>query len=705
MYHPPHAIARAGAASADPAARPSTAPPVPEPPSRTLSDWPRLAARALNAEAALLLARSGGGAWERLHGPAVLLQPLRPQLEQAIARAEPLAAVGTLSAPVIDASGAVLGALGVVMTARTWTQADLAVLRELAAGSAAELAAQHALTALRDSEERFRAMFEGAAIGVLVVDMQGRIVESNAAYRRLVRLGERELHGLPFWSLNHPDDAAADLSLFRDLAAGRRSAYREEMRYRLPDGGVIWVNLATSVVRDARGTPRFCVAMVENVTERKAMEARLRHDALHDALTDLPNRTLFRQRLDESAASGRPFAVYFLDLDRFKLITDSLGHLAGDELLRVVAGRLRGCLGPADTVARFGGDEFVLLLDGVSGADEAGRRAEQIQSALTAPVSLRGYEMFTSASIGIALSSDVDETASPEHLLRNADAAMYRARALGAERHAVFDRSMHQEALHRLQLETDLRQALRRDEFRLVYQPIVELASDRIAGWEVLVRWHHPERGVVPPLEFIGIAEDTGLIVPLGRWVLREACRQVAEWQAMEAGGEPRFVCVNLSARQFVDATLYDEVRDAVRESGLRPGSLKLELTESTLMNDPGSAVPLLLKLRALGIPIYLDDFGTGYSSLAYLHQLPLDGLKIDRSFVQRADGTAVVQTIVALARSLGVAVVAEGIEEAHQAAALRAMGCRYGQGYFFSRPLDPHTVPASLALRPAAAS
>jgi diguanylate cyclase (GGDEF)-like protein/PAS domain S-box-containing protein len=671
---------------------------------RNRSDWPRLAARALHAPSGLLLSREADGSVvERPFGEASLLPALRPLAARCMETVEPRASMGVLCAPICDAAGAVLGALAVGEAGRSFQQPEMALLRELGAGAAAEIAARNALVALRDSEERFRAMFDGAAIGVLVVDMDGRIVQSNSAYRAMVRLNDEQLRGLHFWKLNHPDDNPANMDLFRELAAGRRSAYRMEKRYLLHDGTVMWVHLATSVIRDGAGKPSFCMAMVENITGRMEMEQRLRHDALHDALTDLPNRTLFAERLAEAATrvdergAPRPFAVYFLDLDRFKLVTDSLGHLVGDELLRAVAERLRACVNPADTVARFGGDEFVLLLDGVPDAAEAGRRAEELQAVLSQPVDLGGYEVFTSASMGIALSADAP--GEPQHLLRNADAAMYRARAVAAERWAVFDQSMHNEALHRLQLETDLRQAVRRGEFRLVYQPIVELAAGRTAGWEVLVRWRHPVRGLVPPLEFIGVAEDTGLIVPLGRWVLHEACRQLAEWRAADPEGEPRFICVNLSARQFMDARLVDEVEAAVREHALPPGSLKLELTESTVMRDPASAAGLLRRLRGLGIPIYLDDFGTGYSSLAYLHQLPLDGLKIDRSFVQRAGDMAVVQTVVALARSLGVVVVAEGIEEPAQLEALKAMGCDFGQGYLFAKPMDPEAVAATLAM------
>jgi len=690
-----------------------TRPHVPDRNPRNRTDWPRLAARTLGVPAALLLSRAADGEpVERTHGDPELLGALRAGMGRAMSSLEPQAAAGALAVPVRDASGTVLGALGVAEPGRAWKQPELGLLMELAAGAAAEFAARDAMTALRDSEERFRAMFEGAAIGVLVVTMDGRIVQTNAAYREMVRLGENELHGMEFWKLNHPDDTDGSLSLFRDMAAGRRSSYRMEKRYLLPSGNTIWVHLAASAVRDGAGKPRFCVAMVENVTGRKAAEERLRHDALHDALTDLPNRTLFGTRLAQAAArtgddgAPRPFAVVFLDLERFKLVTDSLGHLKGDELLRIVAARLLACVGPADTVARFGGDEFVLLLDGVGDAAEAARRAEQIQAALSAPVSLGGYDVFTSASIGVALSADGQ--GHPDELLRNADAAMYHARSLGAERFAVFTRSMHHESLRRLQLETDLRQAVRRGEFRLVYQPIIGLDAGQVIGVEALVRWDHPTRGTIPPGDFVPVAERTGLIVPLGRYVLREACRQAATWIAEFGPDALQKIAPNVSARQLHEPDFVAEVAAALSDSGLSCDRLVLELTESAVLR--GSQISRTLhELDRMGIKLALDDFGTGESSLSLLRSIPVAIIKLDKSFVDgieiddsclatRDARQAVARAVIQLAGALGLDAVAEGIENAAQVDRLREFGYSLGQGFHLARPMSAEDMSQLLA-------
>jgi diguanylate cyclase (GGDEF)-like protein/PAS domain S-box-containing protein len=442
----------------------------------------------------------------------------------------------------------------------------------------------------------------------------------------------------------------------------------------------------------------------EEVTERKQVEDRLLHHALHDPLTGLPNRHLFMERLGRAlhlrhAGDGPLFAVLFLDLDRFKVVNDSLGHHVGDELLQVIAERLRASVRMGDTVARFGGDEFAVLLEALEDAEEAGLIAERLGQAVAAPVNLGGYEVFTTASIGIALSSSgVDR---PEYLLRNADVAMYRAKGNGASRYEVFDRAMHAQAMTRLQLETDLRRALARGEFRLRYQPIVSLHTGSIAGVEALLRWEHPDRGLILPAEFIPVAEETGLILPLGAWVLDEACMQLAEWRR-EFRHARIALSVNLSAKQFGQANLVERIRGALEQSGLDPRHLKLEITESAIIDNAGGAGAMLAQLKAQGIQVQMDDFGTGYSSLSSLHSLPLDGLKIDRTFVSRMlENRAtrqMVRTIALLARGLDLAVIAEGVETAEQLDEVRAMGCDFAQGYLIAPPLDPDGLRAFLA-------
>jgi diguanylate cyclase (GGDEF)-like protein/PAS domain S-box-containing protein len=445
----------------------------------------------------------------------------------------------------------------------------------------------------------------------------------------------------------------------------------------------------------------------DDITARRAVEDQLRHDALHDALTGLPNRHLFMERLaravlQEKRRDGYLFAVLFLDLDRFKVVNDSLGHGVGDDLLVAVAGRLRNSVRETDTVARFGGDEFAVLLDDIGAVEDALRAADRIQAALTAPVSLSGYEVFTSASIGIALSSTA--YGRPDHLLRNADMAMYRAKAAGTGRHELFDRGMHALALTRLQMETDLRRGVERDEFSLHYQPIISLRTGRITGAEALLRWLHPERGWIAPQDFIPFAEETGLIVQIGRRVVGDACRQLAAWQARVPAAARVSVSVNLSVRQFSQADLVEQVRAALAESGIAPHLLRLEVTESVVVDNVDAAAATLGRLKGLGARIYLDDFGTGYSSLSSLHRLPIDALKVDRSFVSRigeAGGDQMVRTVSTIARTLDLAVVAEGIETPEQLAVLRSAGCEYAQGFLFAHPLEPDAFVELLSSAP----
>jgi len=424
-----------------------------------------------------------------------------------------------------------------------------------------------------------------------------------------------------------------------------------------------------------------------------------RHAAFHDSLTGLPNRAMFTELLKAEIESserleGHKFAVLFLDLDRFKNINDSLGHTHGDLLLVAFAERLERTLRPVDTLARFGGDEFAILLSGMSDATDAVRVAKRIQDELTQPFVLDKNSAFATASIGIALSSSGYTRA--EDILRDADIAMYRAKENGKARYELFDQVMHARAVSRLQLESDLRQAIERQEFCVYYQPIVCLQTGRLAGFEALVRWNHPRRGIVSPADFIPVAEETGLIVPIGQWVLSEACMQVRQWQLDSPSHRSLSLSVNLSARQVAQPDLLERINEALESSKLNAHCLKLEITESVVMENAEAAALMFKQLRSLGVQLSIDDFGTGYSSLSYLHRFPLNYLKIDRSFVTRLtteNDNAIVRTISTLARNLGMEVIAEGIETEEQYQQLKMLGCEFGQGFLFSRPVNSKSV------------
>jgi len=397
------------------------------------------------------------------------------------------------------------------------------------------------------------------------------------------------------------------------------------------------------------------------------------------------------------------FAVLFLDLDRFKIVNDSLGHSIGDQLLVAMARRLESCIREVDLVARLGGDEFAILLDGISHPSEATTMAHRIQEKLSANFNLSGHEVFTTTSIGIALSSTGYEH--PESMLRDADTAMYRAKSQGKACFEVFDKGMHTHAVYLLQMENDLRRALEREEFCVYYQPIVSLENGDLAGFEALIRWQHPEQGFVNPADFIPLAEDTGLIAPIGLWILKKACQQLCQWQWHSAGNRNLFMSVNLSSKQVAEPNLVDQISAILDETGVDPKHLKLEITESAVMDNAETAARLLKRLRSLGVQLSIDDFGTGYSSLGYLHRFPLNTLKIDRSFVGRigeaAENMEIVRAIVSLAENMGMDVVAEGVETLSQLSQLRRLNCQYGQGYLFSRPIDADSVTAMLAKGP----
>ena len=498
-----------------------------------------------------------------------------------------------------------------------------------------------------------------------------------------------------FWINHlHPDDREQAIASCRAaIAEGRENDF--EYRAVAADGRVVWLRDIVHPVRDAKGHLGHLRGVMVDITEQKQAEEQLAQNAFSDALTGLANRALLLDRLRRALKrrSRHPdylFAVLFLDLDRFKLVNDSLGHNIGDELLRAVARRLEKCVrSHEDTVARLGGDEFTILLENITDEADATRVAERVHEELGASFQVDGHEVFTTSSVGITLSST--GYAQPEDLLRDADTAMYRAKGLGKACYSMFDTAMHERAVALLQLDHDLRRALERKEFRLHYQPIVRLETAEVIGLEALLRWERPKGGFVSPAAFIPLAEETRLIIPIGRWVLEEGCRQARAWQVQFGADLP--VSVNLSAKQLSQPDIVGQITQILQEFSLDGRSLKLEITESMIMENIESVITMLRQLKALGIQSSMDDFGMGYSSLSYLHRLPIDMLKIDRSFVSGThsgvEKPEVVRTVITLAFDLGIDAIAEGVETAEQLAQLRALGCKYGQGYLFSKPLD----------------
>jgi diguanylate cyclase (GGDEF)-like protein/PAS domain S-box-containing protein len=546
---------------------------------------------------------------------------------------------------------------------------------------------------LGQAEERFRSAFDNASIGMALVGLDGRWLRVNQALAGITGYSSDELVGMSFRELTPPEDVGVDLSALAALAAGTRSAYHAEKRYIRADGEGVWVALSVSVVRDRDGEPMHLISQMQDITARRAAEHELAERALHDPLTKLPNRLLFGDRVEVALAriqrSGSSLAVFFIDLDRFKLINDSLGHAVGDRMLVEVSARLRSVVRPSDTVARFGGDEFAVLCENTD-EQAATLVAERILSRLGEPMVIDGRELFMNASIGIAVSRD--HRVKAEGMLRDSDAAMYRAKEQGRSRFALFDGGMRLRATERLELEGDLRHALERDELFLVYQPDVELATGGLHGVEALVRWRHPRRGLMAPIQFIPVAEESGLIVPLGEWVIAAACRQARVW---EDAGLALSMSINISPRQLSDPQLAEVLDTALAVTGADPSRLCLEITESAAVD---TGVPALAALRASGVRLALDDFGAGFSSLHQIHRLPpVDALKIDRSFVEelgrRPADVAIVAAIVGMARALQMVTVAEGIQDAEQVRVLRELGCDRGQGYYFSRPVDPAAI------------
>ncbi len=576
------------------------------------------------------------------------------------------------------------------------------MVAERTAALEAEIAERRrAEDALRASQEKFATAFRCSPDAMVISCLdEGLLIEVNdsflamTGYRRDEVIG-RTVGDLHFWA--NPGERDGMLRALRAGSVVRNLEFGFRVR-----GGEERVGLASAEIIKLQD--KACVvAVISDISELKRSEERLVHNAFHDALTDLPNRALFFDRLTHAVDRAKrrrdyAFAVLFLDLDRFKVVNDSLGHRVGDQLLIGIARRLEACLRPGDTVARLGGDEFTVLLEDVKGVSDATRVAERIQNALRVPFVVGIHEVFSSASVGIALSTT--GYAEPEDFLRDADLAMYRAKATGRARYEVFDRAMHERAVTQLRLETDLRKALDRGELRLLYQPVVSLETRAIVAFEALLRWHHPERGVTCPADFITLAEETGLITEIGDWVLAEACRQARRWHLAVPERRPA-VAVNLSSRQFLQADLVERIQDVLRETGLDPRHLHLEITESAVMENGSRVLETLHRLRDLQVSLCLDDFGTGYSSLSYLHQFPIDTLKIDRSFVGRmgrgGENTEIIRAIVDLGHNLDKLVVAEGVETLEQVAQLRALDCEYAQGHYFAVPLDPAKAGALL--------
>jgi diguanylate cyclase (GGDEF)-like protein/PAS domain S-box-containing protein len=561
---------------------------------------------------------------------------------------------------------------------------------------------EKALRALRESEERYALALRGANDGLWDWDLVQQSAYFSPRWKAMLGYPEDAplARGEDWLERVHADDLPRLRHALDEHLAGRVPYFECEHRMRAADGSWRWMLSRGLAVRDAAGRAYRMAGSQTDIARRKQAEEQLIHDALHDVLTRLPNRTLFVDRLRLALARHRrrprgSLAVCCLDLDRFKVVNDGLGHAGGDEVLRALAQRLERCLRPGDTVARLGADEFAILLEEVADVGQALRVAERIHLELSSPFRVRGQEVFATATLGLALAAPSHHDA--EDLLRDAATALHRGKRRGGGRSEIFDASMHSLAASRLQMETDLWHALPRDELRLHYQPMVALDTERVTGFEALVRWQHPRLGLLAPEEFIALAEEMGVSAALGAWVIKEACRAAGEWHRAFPAAGPVSVSVNLSARQFARSDVLSLAADALRESGLAPASLRLELTESVIMEEPEAAAAKLAGLKELGIALDIDDFGTGYSSLSHLRRFPIDALKIDRSFVSRMDTDLddheIVRTIVTLAANLGVAAVAEGVETREQKARLQGLRCRFGQGFLFSRPLDATAV------------
>ncbi|PSB47602.1 diguanylate cyclase [Cyanosarcina cf. burmensis CCALA 770] len=571
---------------------------------------------------------------------------------------------------------------------------------------------QQAESLFLKASERYDLVMQGANEGLWDWNLENHEIYFSQRWKAMLGYADDEIAStLDEWRDRiHPDDKAQfQLELSRHLD-GTTSHFEREHRILHKDGTYRWVLSRGLAVRNEEGQAYRIAGSQTDITDRHRAEAQLSHDALHDRLTGLPNRILFQERLEHVLQLAKrhnifSFAVLFVDLDRFKTINDSLGHLVGDRLLMGIAQRLKACIRSSDTLARLGGDEFAMLIEDVDDKGDIIHLVERIQQEFKLPFHLNGQEIYANASIGVLIETADYDCA--EDLLRDADIAMYRAKERGRGCYEVFDITMRDRAVAMLHLETDLRKAIINQEFQLHYQPIVALHNNQITGFEALVRWQHPDNGLIPPIEFIGVAEETGLILPLGIWVLQEACTQMRAWHEEFPSDPPLSVSVNVSGKQFAQVDLVDKIRQILVETSFDPHCLKLEITESTIVEDLASAKAKLIQLQELGIQVSIDDFGTGYSSLSYLSRFPINFLKIDRSFIQDIDTSSerleIIRAIVSLADSLKIDVVAEGVETASQLAQLCSLQPTSGQehfaqGYLFSKPLNRDAAKSLIA-------
>jgi len=561
----------------------------------------------------------------------------------------------------------------------------------------------------RTHEELFKIVTENAADMIALVDVKGRRLYNSPAYKRILGYSAAELGETSSFEQIHPDDRFKVLEAAREAretGVGKRLEYRIKHK----DGSWRVLESLASTIRDEKGEVAKLVIVNRDITERKRAEQQLEHNLFHDPLTGLPNRRLFLDRLQRSFLRsrrdvGRPYTLLLANIDHFKVCNETMGTVAGDHVLLEIGRRLAAQLRQDDTLARresasvsaevvlfrLGADEFTILLDAIGDPSDAMRMAASIQTAIAEPFFVEGREMRVSASVGIALSTPIHER--PEDVLKDADVAMRRAKALGGSRCEVFDEAMHTRAVGRLRLEADLRAALTERQFRVFYEPVVQLDTRRIVSFEALLRWNHPAQGLISPYRFIEAAEDTGILVSIGHWLIQQACGQLRDWEANHPSEQPMNITVNVSARQFADARLVNDIQDALQQTGIDPSRLQLEMTESVAAADPKLTVTVLSHLKHMGIGVILDDFGTGTTSLRGLRQFPVDALKIDRSLIRemQSDNAAcdTVELIVALAHKMNLKAIAEGIETVRQLERLLELGCEYGQGYYFSQPME----------------